>query len=251
MLRTRWPIAAPRASVATSAAGQLRRVALPQRRLGWVALPQWRLALPQRLQRQPPSPCRRQARQRRQHTARSLCLRRAPRCYLTGRRASEPAMVRSCMQVRVHASEGLHASALHEIAMVAGARCPACGSASAASSDDRSGTSIDRDQRAMCGVPRCCGDVKAFRSIFVHELLCGTCIVLLRTRRSRIYTICVLEPFPPFCLLRAARQRTAKACGSPPPSRWGRRSKCPPWRPRRAPPDKARPQPATRPAPGT
>ena len=99
MLRTRWPIAAPRASVATSAAGRLRRVALPQRRL----------ALPQRLQRQPPSPCRRRARQRRQHTARSLCLRRAPRCYLTGRRASEPAMVRSCMQVRVHASEGLHA----------------------------------------------------------------------------------------------------------------------------------------------
>ena len=86
------------------------------------------------------------------------------------------------MQVRVHASEGLHASALHEIAMVAGARCPACGSASAASSDDRSGTSIDRDQRAMCGVPRCCGevDVKAFRSIS-HEIdaessLCGTCI---------------------------------------------------------------------------
>ena len=172
MLRTRWPIAAPRASVATSAAGRLRRVALPQRRLGRVALPQRRLALPQRrlalpqrLQRQPPSPCRRRARQRRQHTARSLCLRRAPRCYLTGRRASEPAMVRSCMQVRVHASEGLHASALHEIAMVAGARCPACGSASAASSDDRSGTSIDRDQRAMCGVPRCCGVVKAFRSI--------------------------------------------------------------------------------------
>ena len=91
MLRTRWPIAAPRASVATSAAG---RVALPQR-------PQ--RPPPPPWPRQPPSPCRRQARQRRQHTARSLCLRRAPRCYRTGRRASEPviALVRQrCMQVR-------------------------------------------------------------------------------------------------------------------------------------------------------